>query len=106
VLRDILTLSSVLPSISNAFGHILATTLEVADPLGDYNATHANSSIVLALCLEAIAKQKNVSWPEQLSSQFVISDVCNRYGWSGCVMDSLVSVVNARFVFYCHLSSN
>lgn len=91
-----MALTGLLPAISKMLGHILETTLQPADLSEDFHATPANRSVILGLCLEAVASPKKIVWPEQLKPKSLLVDISGRWGWSENVMGGLESLVKAR----------
>ena len=85
----------MLPAISQMFNQILQTTLQTEHPSEDFEATPANSSVILGVCLQGIAGRP---LPEILTSESIVVDICAKWGWSQSVMSGVESFVNSRFV--------
>jgi len=96
-LCDILTLSPLLPSVSDMLGHIVQGVAATDEPLEDSQRTPYNASLVLGMCLKSFSNQAR---PKKLGlPSLELADVCQRWGWSECAVDALASLATSRLVW-------
>jgi hypothetical protein len=95
-LYDILTLSPLLPNVNTMLDQIVQRAMAIDEPLEDSQKTPYNSSLVLGMCLKSFAAQTKSS--KSGRSSFDLAEICQRWGWSECVVGALASLATSRCV--------
>lgn len=94
-LRDILTLSPLLPSVNKTLDEIVQQVMITTEPLEDFQRTPYNASLVLGMCLTSFSGQ--VKSPRPDISSFNLTEMCQRWGWSESVTNGLACLATSRY---------
>lgn len=104
VLHHAIALSELLPGLSPLLVGIVNATLKQEDPKADYDEHETNSSWIIGSCLACLARRNSTEWRGQVDIPAWTATIVEKWGWSGYALEGLVSLSNARHVFWPPLS--
>lgn len=73
-------------------------TLDTPNPKEDYEASRANATLVLASCMQGLAKEPSQEWAYHVDLTSWTRKMVEIWGWNETVLSGLVNVIAAQYV--------